>query len=515
MLSGYLGITPLGLTALVPVLAPEFAYFDLLFELTVALLVLVPVGLLIAVVRYNLYDIDRLISATASYSALGVVLLATALTLLPRVAQATSGLVGIESSTVQTALSFLLAIGVVPAHRRMRPQIERLFFRERHAIEQGIAGMLRDLSQCEGPAQLTRMAGERLDALLRPESTTIYARGAELYEPVFVHGSAVPPAFDARSPLVSALGARHGPLTSEAVVEGRRGVELSPFDRAALETLGVPLVLPIRRGPDLVGFLCLGPKRSGDVYTSTDVALLTAVSDKISGELLRFDQDQMLQAGQAMQESLRRYVPGAVAEQLEAGADLDAGERQVAVLFVDLRQYTTYAESRRAEEIFSTVNRYTDAVSRVVRQRGGSIVEFNGDGMMAVFGAPTPLEDKERQAVRSAREIVEAVDALAAEAAFPLSVGVGIATGPAFVGNIQAVDRMIWTAIGNTTNLAARLQQLTRDLEASIVVDEGTWTAVREVETGWVHHEKTTIRGRSEPISLCALPLASRSSSSG
>jgi len=130
------------------------------------------------------------------------------------------------------------------------------------------------------------------------------------------------------------------------------------------------------------------------------------------------------------------------------------------VLFVDIRGYTTFAESRRAEEIFSTVSRSTETVSETVRKYGGPVVDFNGDGMMTVFGAPREIAHKERAAVEAGRELVEAVGALPVEGGQPLSAGVGIATGEAFVGNIQAVDRMIWSAIGNTTNLAARLQSL-------------------------------------------------------
>jgi adenylate cyclase len=136
-----------------------------------------------------------------------------------------------------------------------------------------------------------------------------------------------------------------------------------------------------------------------------------------------------------MQKSLRRYVPGAVAEQLGSGADLTSGEREVSVLFVDIRGYTSFSESRRAEEIFSTVNRYTETVSEIVRKHGGSVVAFNGDGMMTVFGAPRELAHKERAAVEAGREIAAAVGAMPVDDAqggqTKLSVGVGIATGEA------------------------------------------------------------------------------------
>jgi adenylate cyclase len=92
-----------------------------------------------------------------------------------------------------------------------------------------------------------------------------------------------------------------------------------------------------------------------------------------------------------MRQSLRRYVPGAVAEQLEAGQDLEEGEREVSVLFVDLRRYTTYSESRGTEEVFSTVNRYTDAVSRIVREHGHPKTSIRGrSDLLDVYALPMP-----------------------------------------------------------------------------------------------------------------------------
>ena len=179
------------------------------------------------------------------------------------------------------------------------------------------------------------------------------------------------------------------------------------------------------------------------------------------------------------------------------------------------RGQAIWRQSRRAEEIFSNVNRYTETVSRVVQTHAGSVVEFNGDGMMAVFGAPRELAHKERAAVEAGREIVEAVGALRFEEAqggqTKLSVGVGIATGEAFVGNIQAADRMIWSAIGNTTNLAARLQSLTRDLDASLVIDRGTWERAQAAAADFEKRPEVPIRGRRETQDLYALPMQSGS----
>ena len=112
-------------------------------------------------------------------------------------------------------------------------------------------------------------------------------------------------------------------------------------------------------------------------------------------------------------------------------------------------------------------------------------------------------------------EIVDAVGALPVEdsavGSTKLAVGVGIATGEAFVGNIQAVDRMIWTAIGNTTNLAARLQSLARDLDAALVIDRATWERAQPAAAGFEKRPDVPIRGRRETRDLYVLPMPARS----
>jgi class 3 adenylate cyclase len=481
--------------------------FTPLLVISIASLGLIPIALLIAVVRYDLIDVDRLISATASYSMLGVLLLAGLMAAVPRLSYALGEPAGLTPATAQVLLSVMLAFGIVVLNRTVRPRVDRLLFAEHHALEESFGQLLVALTGCANAEQLIKLCGQRLDALLRPESCVIYGRAGETFSPVFVRGRAIPPAFAERSPLAAALDARATPLAAERVTGGH-GPALGAFERAALETLGVPLIVPVHRGGELVAFVCLGPKRSGDVYTSTDLVLLAAVAEKLSSELLRFDQDEVLRQSRAMQEALRRYVPGAVAEEVERGTALDLGERELSILFVDIRGYSSYAEGRPAGDTFSAVNRYTRAVSQVVREHGGTVVEFNGDGMMAVFGAPRPLPDKERAALDSARAIVAAVATVGEPGEPPIAVGCGIATGAAFVGNVRAVDRWIWTAIGATTNLAARLQALTRELEAAVVVDTPTWERAGTAGRGFERRDQVAIRGRRERVDVHVLPLS-------
>ena len=279
----------------------------------------------------------------------------------------------------------LVAVAI-PAHRFVTARIDRRLFAAHHERRASFEDLLEEIGRYTSVDELMRLPARRMDTLLEPESIAIYGREAMAFTPLYVRGRAAPPAFEGDSPLVRTLEQRIRPLTADAA-------QIDPFDRAALETLGVSVIVPTRRGDTMLAFTCLGQKRSGDIYTPDEIAYLTAVANRCSEMLTRLDDAVVIREAREMQRALRRYVPGAVAEELDAGRELVPSEREVSVLFVDIRGYSTFAESRRSDEIFSTLNAYTENVSRLVRDHGGAIVEFNGDGMMAVSARP-PLRTR-------------------------------------------------------------------------------------------------------------------------
>jgi class 3 adenylate cyclase len=480
---------------------------DRLLTLARVGLVAVPIGILVSVIAYDFLDIDRVIGASATYTLLGTIAAGAMLTAAAPIAEAASGVLGVDDGTGRALASVLLASVVVPLYRYVRPRVDRVLLAERHALELGFGDLVGEMDALDDVHLIPRLLAERLDSLLLPENVASYVRRGEAFEALFVRGRAVPPAFDVNTLLISALEARTEPLVAArwARAEQRSGSGLTAFDRAVIETLDIAVVLPIRGAESLVGFICLGPKRSGDIYSSGDIALLAAASGRASARLRHFSDEQLLSRAREMQDALQRYVPEVVVDELESGGSLDAGECDVTVLFVDIRGYVGIVAGLPAKEIFSTVNDYTQCVSSIVSSHGGAVVEFNGDGMMAVFGAPRALPKRERAAVSAAREVVKAIADLPVAGA-PLSVGVGVASGPAFAGDIRSADRLIWSVIGNTTNLAARLQGYTREIDAAIAVDEQTWRRSDDLASDFVLHSGVSIRGR-EPLDVYALPL--------
>src|SRR5262249_24706669 len=390
----------------------------------------IPLGILVAIAFYGFLDIDRLFSATLAYSVLAILGTVVVFGVMPAASRAASAALGIEPAGGQLLLSLALGAVLVPVYRAVRPPIDRLLFPERVTLEQGFERLLAQIWGCADTQQLTQLVGQGLDALLRPTSAVLYARTGDACTQLAVRGRPAPPAFAVHSALIAGLQERTAPLAAERWTE-RRAAALHPFERAALETLDVAVLVPLRRGPDLVAFSCLGPKRSGDIYTPTDLALLGAVAGRIADRLLSLDANAVAKQARDMQEALRRYVPGVVAQRIVSGKGVEAGEHEVTVLFVDIRGYTGLSEQRAAEEIFHTVNRYTETVSTLVQARGGVLVEFTGDGMLAVFGAPDEVAMKERAAVEAARDVVAAIAGLpgpSGNAGPAPSVGGGIRT---------------------------------------------------------------------------------------
>jgi class 3 adenylate cyclase len=490
----FVAFVPYGLFSIALALGAELNFVDLEPILGMFWFA-IPLGIVVSVVGYHWLDVDRLISATASLTILGVALIGGAAVVVPRLAESASGAVGVDPEAGQVVFSMALAALGVPAYRSLRPWLDRRLFAAQHELGERFARLRADLSDCRGVEELATRAGEGIDELLHPDSIATYARAGEAFAPLFVRGRAAPPAFEVKSALVEVLEARRAPLFARA-----KGI--GPFERAALETLGAEVVVPVLRDGQLVAFTCLAAKRSGDIYTATDLDRLGAVAERCADVLARLDADAVTREARELQTALRRYVPGAVAEKVVSGEGLAPGEREVTVLFVDLRGYTGLAEGLRPEDVFATLNEHTERVSTLVQESGGTVVEFNGDGMMAVFGAPEALPRKEQLAVEAARKIVDSMPAR-------LSVGVGVATGSAFVGSIRASDRFIWTAVGSTTNLASRLQSMTRELDAAIAIDETTRERAGYLCSDFVRHADLAIRGRTGRFDVFALPLRS------
>ncbi|MBI1871681.1 MAG: adenylate/guanylate cyclase domain-containing protein [Chlamydiae bacterium] len=213
-----------------------------------------------------------------------------------------------------------------------------------------------------------------------------------------------------------------------------------------------------------------------------------------------------------VKKAFRHYVSGSVMEKVLKDPKTLAlgGKREdLTVLFSDIRQFSSYCERNAPETVVSILNEYFDAMTEIIFKYGGTLDKYLGDGMLAIFGAPLPLErDHALCAVEAAFEMQKKLKGLhekwIREGWEPLSMGVGINTGPMVVGNMGSSHVMNYTVIGDQVNLAARIEGLTRQFNVEIIISEATY---QRVSPQWLGRSlgEVKVKGREKGVSIYAI----------
>lgn len=210
-----------------------------------------------------------------------------------------------------------------------------------------------------------------------------------------------------------------------------------------------------------------------------------------------------------------RFVPADVVDQVieSAGENLRLGavERDCTVLFSDLRGFTSFSEKLPAHAVIDVVNHYLNEMTEAILGAGGTLIAYMGDGIMAVFGAPLEQDDHAERALRAAREMVgprlASFNAWLAEQGHEHAfvMGVGINSGSVMAGNIGSEERVEYTALGDTTNTASRLEGMTKGSGHMLFVADATRERIAAPPADLVLVGNLEIRGRVEAVPVWTL----------
>jgi len=197
---------------------------------------------------------------------------------------------------------------------------------------------------------------------------------------------------------------------------------------------------------------------------------------------------------------ISRYLPAEVVAALTADPrrlELGGEIAEVTVMFADLGGYSTYAETRSPGEVVALLNRYFALSLPAILEEGGTPVQLPGDAVVAVFGAPTPRADHANRACRAALAILERTAPLASGSTGGPRFHIGINSGPALVGNIGSEDYRNFAAIGDTTNVAARLQS---EAKAGEIVLGPETARLLDGSLPLTALGPVRVKGRSQPV---------------
>jgi adenylate cyclase len=218
--------------------------------------------------------------------------------------------------------------------------------------------------------------------------------------------------------------------------------------------------------------------------------------------------------GLRQEEVIRRlfsvYVTPEVAEHAIAhGAELGGQLSAATVLFSDLRSFTALTERTEPDRLIAMLNRYFQAMSAVIVRHGGFVNKFGGDSLLAVFGSPlNPIDDHAGQAVVAAQEMVRALADFNVDQARrgepAVRFGIGVATGPVVAGNVGSEDRLEYTVIGDTVNLASRLEAMTKTAGTPVLIS-GTTADALGAAPALAPMGEIVVRGKAEPVAVYTL----------
>jgi adenylate cyclase len=253
-----------------------------------------------------------------------------------------------------------------------------------------------------------------------------------------------------------------------------------------------------------------------------NVALILIVSGIIGTVVLRARNlaDEYTKAERARYNLSRHFSPNVV--DVLAAADEPFGpirRQDLAVVFADIIGFTAYTEDHPAEQVFQLLREFHRRMEAVVFDHGGTVDNYIGDCIMATFGVPNPAPDDAARALRATRAMIAALGEWnrerAAAGAEPIDIRVGCQFGPVVIGAIGSERNLSFAAVGDTCNVASRLQNLCRELDAEICVGAAVIEAAiaagdHGASAGFVNHGAVAVRGRDALVDVWYRPKRER-----
>lgn len=440
---------------------------------------LLPVFIAYAIVKHNLFDVDVFIKRTVGYALMTVLvgMVYFSLQVSVRSMVARSPFSG-QAETIYPVFFALLVVFLFnPVNRRVQGAVDRLFYRKKFDYKDTVISVSNALTTMLDVDQILKKIIDtvRKDMfidnagviMLRPDNggcEALYVEDDETGKNEKIREEDFPP----DDPLIQLVSREKKLITRYDVEEGPSYADVQKESSRRFSELGATLAMPLKVQDQITGVLTVGQKKSGHFYSSEDIDLLKTLSNQGAVALENARLIEQMKREEVVRANLARYLSPQIVDQVlknDVEVNLGGDRKTVTVLISDIRGFTTISETWPANELIMILNEYFTEMARIIFENQGSLDKYIGDAVVAVFGSLIPLENPARNAVRTAVEMIKRMPELNKKWAsqfdgFTMEIGIGLNTGEVFLGNVGSPERMEFTVIGDTVNVASRFCDL-------------------------------------------------------
>ena len=470
-----------------------------------------------AIAKHNLFDVDVYVKRAVGYGIMTALVGTTYFSL--QVAIKSVVLYPLFGDYAEKVYPILFAILIVflfnPINRKIQHGVDKLFYRKKFDYKETVISVSHALTSVLNLHEIVKRILHTVRNVM-----FIDAAGVILLEPqkqecrsLFIadeHASRNGKIQDAciphDDPLLSLVTKEKKLLTVYDIAEDPHYVDVNDLCGQRFTDLGASMMIPLIHQDEVTGILALGYKKSGHFYTREDIDLLNTLANHGAVAIENARLAEQMKKEETVRTNLARYLSPQIVDQIitrDVQVNLGGDRKTVTVLFSDIRNFTAITETRPPDQLVHILNEYFTEMAKIIFENQGSLDKYIGDAIVAVFGSLIPLENSARNAVLGATQMMKQLATLnekwAKEYGFSMDIGIGINTGEVFLGNIGSPERMEFTVIGDTVNVASRFSGLAQP--AQILITRET---LNLLDNDVRHNElpAAAVKGKSEKLDV-------------
>jgi len=463
-----------------------------------------------SIVKHNLFDIDTIIKRTYGYI-LTTGSVAGVYGLVVLISNVGFSRFEITKSPL-FPLIFVLAVIFLfnPIRNRVQKFIDRVFYRLEYDYQEMVQRISESMRSLLNLDQIKKKIVDLTSNVMFIDSVCVmlFDSKAKMFDCLAVSYASPLSTFKlpADDPFFQKLGERKKEVTIYDIQEDPFYEKDRETFQKTLERLEATLVLPLIYENRLTGLISLGKKKSGKYYRREDINLLKTLANQGAVAFENAKLADQMKTEETVRANLARYLSPQIVDQVikkDVQVNLGGDKKVVTVLFSDIRNFTRITETLPPDQLIQLLNEYFTEMAKIIFEKKGSLDKYIGDAIVAVFGSLVPLENPAHTAVETAVQMMKQMVTLnerwKSQYGFPMEMGIGINTGEVFLGNVGSPERMEFTVIGDTVNIASRFSGLA--LGGQILITKETLTGLGP---GIQYKElpPTEVKGKTEKLEV-------------